>query len=256
MAVGAFLEPLVVVTLLFGGAWFNRNKDYNFREGRASWTPINADIKKDDELGKRSPSQDSFLSAEERWSLSRSSTPPLHEIPTFRRRKVQLFGYSKIVNSPNTLVFKDRFLSRVLQKYPFLAEAWYWALIYWVSRTAHIWPFCRWASIMQMTMILNILFNFVGLSARPRRYCRYARRRHRERCSSTCPASHSSGAAASHLLGGTDTEMVSPASDIDALDQPNIFVHSYPWDNLLSRRALLLDDDTQASCRDRSSSSR
>lgn len=30
MAVGAFIEPLIVVTLLFGGAWFNRDKDYDF----------------------------------------------------------------------------------------------------------------------------------------------------------------------------------------------------------------------------------
>ena len=35
--------------------------------------------------------------------------------------------------SPNTKRFQDYFLSRLLKKFPFLVEAWYWALIYWVS---------------------------------------------------------------------------------------------------------------------------
>jgi hypothetical protein len=42
----------------------------------------------------------------------------------------------KDVMSPNTRRFKDYFLSRLLQKFPFLVEAWYWALIYWVSNLA------------------------------------------------------------------------------------------------------------------------
>lgn len=127
MAIGAFLEPLVVVSLLFGGAFFNRNKDYDFWEGKLGWEADKSHKKSDDIKGKRSPSADS-------WSSS-STTPTLapYEQPTLRRRKLQMFGYKKIVTTPNTLVFKDRVLSRVLQKFPFLAEAWYWALIYWVS---------------------------------------------------------------------------------------------------------------------------
>jgi hypothetical protein len=42
----------------------------------------------------------------------------------------------KDVMSPNTRRFQDYFLSRLLQKFPFLVEAWYWALIYWVSKIA------------------------------------------------------------------------------------------------------------------------
>jgi hypothetical protein len=38
--------------------------------------------------------------------------------------------------SPNTKRFQDYFLSRLLKKFPFLVEAWYWALIYWVSKLA------------------------------------------------------------------------------------------------------------------------
>jgi hypothetical protein len=133
MAVGAFLEPLVVVTLLFGGAYFNRNKDYDLRKGTSGWAG-HRNLKRSDDaedLGSR-PSEE--------WSSS-SSTPTLApQEPRLRRRKLHLFGYTKIVSTPNTLIFKDRFLSRVLQKFPFLAEAWYWANIYWVCPRLHIIP--------------------------------------------------------------------------------------------------------------------
>lgn len=140
MTVGAFLEPFVVVTLLFGGAWFNRNKEYNFWEGTQGWgghkRRDDVEIKRSstEVLSPRSPtwspgSSSPTLSADDEsvWSL------------TSRRRKIQFFGYKRIVTTPNTLVFKDRFLSRVLQKFPFLIEAWYWALIYWVGWMIFVW---------------------------------------------------------------------------------------------------------------------
>ncbi|KAK2608403.1 hypothetical protein QQS21_003089 [Conoideocrella luteorostrata] len=131
MAVGAFLEPLAVVTLLFGGAWLNRNRDYSFSKSRTEWAPFEGNSgKKSDEFGKINASQEIFGSSGGGWSQALS--PWLQEPPALRRRKIRILGYEKYVTSPNTLVFKDRFLSRVLRKYPFLVEAWYWALIYWV----------------------------------------------------------------------------------------------------------------------------
>ncbi|KAH7165809.1 PAP2 superfamily-domain-containing protein [Dactylonectria macrodidyma] len=128
MGVGSFLEPLVVVTLLFGGSYFNRNKDYSISSGRAGWTGDKT-RKKSDDLG-RKLSSDSLMSG---WSNNSSSaTLAANEQPTLRRRKLQLFGYKRIITSPNTLVFKDRTASRILQKFPFLVEAWYWFQIYWV----------------------------------------------------------------------------------------------------------------------------
>ncbi|KAM5345000.1 hypothetical protein ACJ41O_010862 [Fusarium nematophilum] len=127
MGVGSFLEPLIVVTLLFGGAYFNRNKEYSFSKNKTAWA--NADYnKRSDDFPKRG-SSDSLMSG---WSGSRSPTLDPHEQPALRRRKFQVLGYKRIVSTPNTLVFKDRLLSRVLQKFPFLAEAWYWFLIYFV----------------------------------------------------------------------------------------------------------------------------
>ena len=49
-----------------------------------------------------------------------------------RLRKLRLFGWERDIITPNTEIHKDRFLSRVLARFPFLVEVWYWALIYWV----------------------------------------------------------------------------------------------------------------------------
>ncbi|KAG5950285.1 hypothetical protein E4U53_005301 [Claviceps sorghi] len=131
MTLGAVLEPLVVVTLLFGGAWFNRNRDYSLRESRSTWAPVDGSFKKSDEFRKRDLSQESLVPcSESSWGLSVS--PSSYDPFTQRRRRIKILGYERLATSPNTLVFKDRFLSRVLRKFPFLLEVWYWALIYWL----------------------------------------------------------------------------------------------------------------------------
>lgn len=130
MGVGAVLEPLVVVTLLFGGAWINRATDYTFsnRGARRGTTSSKA---AGDEAGADEYDQDSgrSLSSKNR-SLSPSLLPSQEQ--KWRQRQFRFLGWSKTVETPNTAVFKNRFLSRVLHKFPFLVEAWYWALIYWV----------------------------------------------------------------------------------------------------------------------------
>ncbi|KAF2087967.1 integral membrane protein [Saccharata proteae CBS 121410] len=131
MGAGAFIEPLVVVTLLFGGTWVNRNTEYRiFGARQPSRTRSHARSDSPDSLesGFEEPSQvDNLLG-------HRSSSPSLltPQDSKWRKREVSLLGFSGTVTSPNTRVFKDRFLSRLLQKFPFLVEAWYWALIYWV----------------------------------------------------------------------------------------------------------------------------
>jgi hypothetical protein len=134
MAVGAFLEPLLVVSLLFGGAYFNRNKDYDLWQGQLTGAAGDGINKRTDDLNlvpKKRTSGDS--DNHDSWSSSSTLSLAGSEQPKLRRRKITFFGFKRIISTPNTLVFKDRFLSRVLQKFPFLAEAWYWALIYWVS---------------------------------------------------------------------------------------------------------------------------
>lgn len=130
MGVGAVLEPLIVVTLLFGGAWINRATDSTFSSRNSRWqdstSPDNADINNEhyNEEGVKP------MSTKNR-SLSPSLLPSQEE--KWRRRELRFLGWSKTVETPNTAIFRNRFLSRVLQRFPFLVEAWYWALIYWVS---------------------------------------------------------------------------------------------------------------------------
>ncbi|EXK45383.1 hypothetical protein FOXG_07945 [Fusarium oxysporum f. sp. lycopersici 4287] len=127
MGVGSFLEPLIVVTLLFGGAYFNRNKDYNFWTNKSGIASIKS-YKRSDDLPKRD-STDSLMSG---WSGSRSPSLDSSSQPALRRRRLQVLGYKRIVSTPNTHIFEDRLLSRLLKKLPFLVECWYWFLIYFV----------------------------------------------------------------------------------------------------------------------------
>lgn len=136
MGFGAFAEPLVVVTLLFGGAWFNRTTAADHVSSKlADYTPLENARKRSDDYSspRRSDSESDSLPSDD-WTSTSGTLSPLEQ-SRWRNRRVRAFGYERMVSTPNTAVFKDRLLSRVLQKFPFLAEAWYWALIYWVSLT-------------------------------------------------------------------------------------------------------------------------
>lgn len=132
MGVGAILEPLVVVVLLFGGTWINRRtKAFSLRTQarRRSSGYTRSDSPDSVESGYTTPTpKDGLLSP-------RTSSPlPTLVDERWRTRQLGVWGLSCRVTSPNTVVFQDRLLSRLLQKLPFLAECWYWALVYWVRR--------------------------------------------------------------------------------------------------------------------------
>jgi hypothetical protein len=125
MGIGAVAEPLVVVTLLFGGTWVNRNKDYKLFGRRRNNASSPRSTSPDSESGRSSISSSASLLGD------------IDEVPKWRTRELQFFGLRKEVTSPNSRRFKDYFLSRLLRKFPFLVEAWYWALIYWVCTQQH-----------------------------------------------------------------------------------------------------------------------
>lgn len=129
MGSGAFIEPAVVLFLLFGGTWINRNTAYSMsKTSRTRWTGDDLE----DSPTTPSPSRLTPLSSDdESSSFLKPHSLPTPESP-WRRRRLRALGLSVQVTSPNTRVFKDRLLSRLLRKFPFLVEAWYWALIYWV----------------------------------------------------------------------------------------------------------------------------
>ena len=130
MGVGAVLEPLIVVTLPFGGAWINRATDTTFSGLNSTLQDVtqSEDVEVLDH--KYEEGTIKLLSSKNR-SLSPSLLPS--QASKWRKRQFQFLGWSQTVETPNTAVFRNRYLSRVLSKFPFLVEAWYWALIYWVS---------------------------------------------------------------------------------------------------------------------------
>jgi hypothetical protein len=146
MGLGGLIEPLVVVMLLFGGTWINRNKAYRLSRRRHSRNTIKTfiDVRCSSpdslESGQSSPvTTDGLLSDSSYSSYSsddsaRCSSPSLlmRQEARWRKREVGLLGWRREVVTPNTRVFRGRLLSRLLRRFPFLVEAWYWALIYWV----------------------------------------------------------------------------------------------------------------------------
>ena len=67
---------------------------------------------------------------------SRSHSPSLLPLQASRwqTRTIALPFYKATLTTPNTAIYRNRLPSRLLHKFPFLVEAWYWALIYWVHQ--------------------------------------------------------------------------------------------------------------------------
>ncbi|KAJ5626076.1 hypothetical protein N7510_002385 [Penicillium lagena] len=122
MGVGAIVEPLVVFVLLFGGTWINRVIEY-LPSRRNSISSVSEDFL---ESGSSSPtSKDALLGFRSRSPLSGDAGEG------WRQRRIAMLGMTCEVTTPNTAIFRDRLLSRVLWRFPFLVECWYWALVYW-----------------------------------------------------------------------------------------------------------------------------
>lgn len=165
------------MTLLFGGAWINRATEYTF-SNRSTRRQESAPTIKVLEDGENSYEGDDIkpLSTKNR-SLSPSLLPSQEN--KWRQRQLRLLGWCKTVETPNTAVFRNRLLSRLLHKFPFLVEAWYWALIYWVWHTLR--------SFNRDTDSAS-----TGISTRSGLHCSYDRRRHGQYCAETCSTSDSS----------------------------------------------------------------
>jgi len=180
MGAGAFLEPLAVVFLLLGGAWINRVTDHTSSTKFPQWLDRN-NATEDAEglvigLGNLEEVEPQLLT-----SKSRSLSPSLlsSQKSKWRTRELRLMSYGKLVETPNTAVFRNRFLSRVLYKFPFLVEAWYWALVYWVS-----------ANHRNSSKSVFMLTHWAGISTRPCFQCSNDRERHSSCRTQTCSATH------------------------------------------------------------------
>jgi hypothetical protein len=127
--IGAVAEPLVVIALLIGGTWINRSSNPGQRRRPRDVRRISSDLRAIEEI-------ESLINDDVE---SRSASPSLlgSQEPKWRKRTVGIFGVRKEVVTPNTRRFQGYFLSRLLERFPFLVECWYWALIYWVSCACH-----------------------------------------------------------------------------------------------------------------------
>lgn len=128
--IGAVAEPLVVIGLLVGGSWINRNPEPG-RELVTSDIEARSPISATSLLSDAGSDHGGILDTK---SPSRSISPSLFESrePRWRTRTVGFWGMSKEVLTPNNRRFRASFLSRSLERFPFLVEVWYWGLIYWV----------------------------------------------------------------------------------------------------------------------------
>jgi len=129
---GAVLEPAIVVGLLFGGTWINRNKNYNFawREKSRTHAPeLSIDEKRIPGSPRSWTTDDALLQEKSSPDLLSPNNP--HS--KWRTRELKLLGFRKTILTPNSRAFEDTRLSRVVKKLPFAQEVWYWGLIYWVG---------------------------------------------------------------------------------------------------------------------------
>lgn len=130
ISLGAVLEPGIVVCLLFGGAWVNRNQQYRLT--------FSAKHSTDSEQGPgrrrggraSAESSSSWLTGSGSDSVTSSNVNPTSG---WRPREFKLWRLRRTIHAPATAQYEQRLLSRVLRKFPFLVEAFYWALIYFVS---------------------------------------------------------------------------------------------------------------------------
>ncbi|KAL2266666.1 hypothetical protein VTJ83DRAFT_6018 [Remersonia thermophila] len=146
MTIGAVLEPLVVVSLLAAGTIVNRNTyrpkalPSSSLARPAPWEHLKyedddaaAAVEADVEAAALLPRTPSRSSSSSGSSHTLAADAELERPPArYRKRTLKLLGWKKEVTTPNTEVFKERLLSRLLRSFPFLVEVWYWALIYWV----------------------------------------------------------------------------------------------------------------------------
>ena len=127
------LEPGLVVFLLLGGTIANRRR-------RCGQSRLSLGSPKDD---KSLSDLEDALSSEDEESLSANDAAPpsfvfgttsLKDRQSWRTRNIGLFGWKRSIATPDTRQYRGYFMSRMLYRYPFLIEAWYWFLVYWVCR--------------------------------------------------------------------------------------------------------------------------
>ena len=123
-----FLEPTLIVFLLLGGTVANRRRtsrvDLEAPKDNQSISSLEGGISSDNES--------LIYSNDAAVPFSVFGTTGLRDRPSWRTRNVGIFGWKRSIATPDTRQYRGYFLSNMLYRYPFMIEAWYWFLIYWV----------------------------------------------------------------------------------------------------------------------------
>ncbi len=128
--IGAVAEPLVVVSLLVVGTWINRDSRLE-KKRRHRWCDSDRSLGWQNDLeGNVGLGSSARLLDGRTRSISPSLVDPQEQ--KWRKRTIGFGRFKRQVTTPNTRRFRTYLLSRVLERFPFLVECWYWALIYWV----------------------------------------------------------------------------------------------------------------------------
>lgn len=125
------LEPALIVFLLLGGTVANRRR-------RCGQSRLSLGSPRDDKS--LSDLEDALSSEDENSVYANDAAPPssvfgttsLEDRQSWRTRNIGLLGWKRSIATPDTRQYRGYFMSRMLYRYPFLIEAWYWFLIYWV----------------------------------------------------------------------------------------------------------------------------
>lgn len=131
MGVGGFIEPAIVLSLLFGGTWVNRNRQY--REDLDRWSEKDLYDRPETSPSRLESSPLTRHNCDDDHLAPASPALYVHSPSRWRKREIRFLGFRRNVSSLDTRTFRDRLLSRLLLRFPFLVEVWYWALIYWVG---------------------------------------------------------------------------------------------------------------------------
>ncbi|KAK8117720.1 uncharacterized protein PG998_006001 [Apiospora kogelbergensis] len=121
-----WVEPVVIVSILFGAMFITRKKSYSILNPSSSpsYKPIKP-TRDDFDYGRDSFDTDDY----------RSPSPNSSQYAPKRRRILGIWT----VHTPNSLRFARHVHSRILQKFPFLIEMFYWILTYFFYRmTAYL----------------------------------------------------------------------------------------------------------------------
>lgn len=129
-----WFEPVLVASILFGACFYTRRRYINlFGPSRAPYRPLfeqddDADNLSAEALGRYSESDVDGIEAESEFVTTSSS-----KFPPKRRTICGL-----TIRTPNTARFAANWHSRVLYKFPFLMEMFYWVLTYFIYRLTHV----------------------------------------------------------------------------------------------------------------------